>query len=108
MIEPTESENLAELDRFIESLISIRKEIDAYKNGESLGQVLKNAPHSLEDVVSSQDWESRGYTREQAAYPLPFLKHNKCWPTVSRLNDTYGDLNLICTCPSVEEVAAEN
>jgi glycine dehydrogenase len=108
MIEPTESENLSELNRFIESLISIRQEIEAYKNGEPLGQVLKNAPHSLEDVVSSDDWDTRGYTREQAAYPLPFLKHNKCWPTVSRLNDTYGDLNLICTCPSVEEVAAEN
>ena len=108
MIEPTESENLRELDRFIDSLISIRKEIEAYQNKEPLGQVLKNAPHSLEDIVSSEDWDARGYTREQAAYPLPFLKKNKCWPTVSRLNDTYGDLNLICTCPSVEEVAAES
>ncbi|KAL6453243.1 GCV2 Glycine dehydrogenase [Candida maltosa Xu316] len=106
MIEPTESENLQELDRFIDSLISIRHEIEAHKNGDSLGQVLKNAPHSLEDIVSSGDWETRGYTREQAAYPLPFLRKNKCWPTVSRLNDTYGDLNLICTCPSVEEVAS--
>lgn len=108
MIEPTESENLGELDRFIDSLISIRKEIEAYQNKEPLGQVLKNAPHSLEDIVSSEDWDARGYTREQAAYPLPFLKKNKCWPTASRLNDTYGDLNLICTCPSVEEVAAES
>ncbi|KAI5964605.1 GCV2 [Candida pseudojiufengensis] len=107
MIEPTESENLAELDRFIDSFISIRKEIDAYANGEPLGQVLKNAPHSQQDIISSKDWDKRGYTREQAAYPLEFLKENKCWPTVSRLDDTYGDLNLICTCPSVEEVAAD-
>ncbi|CAK9435877.1 uncharacterized protein LODBEIA_P05190 [Lodderomyces beijingensis] len=107
MIEPTESENLAELDRFIDSFISIRKEIDAYIAGEPLGQVLKNAPHSLQDIISSNDWETRGYTREDAAYPLPFLKENKCWPTVSRVNDTYGDMNLMCTCPSVEEVAAD-
>lgn len=107
MIEPTESENLAELDRFIDSFISIRKEIDAYIAGDSKGQVLKNAPHSLQDIISSQDWETRGYTREEAAYPLEFLKENKCWPTVSRLDDTYGDMNLICTCPSVEELAEE-
>lgn len=106
MIEPTESENLEELDRFIESLLSIRKEIDAYANNEPLGQVLKNAPHSLQDIISSEqkDWETRGYTREQAAYPLPFLKEAKCWPSVSRVDDTYGDMNLMCTCPSVEEV----
>lgn len=107
MIEPTESENLHELDRFIESLLSIRKEIEAYKNGEPLGQVLKNAPHSLDDIVlsSQQDWDARGYTRQQAAYPLDYLKEKKCWPTVSRVDDTYGDMNLMCTCPSVEEVA---
>ena len=107
MIEPTESENLEELDRFIESFISIRREIDAYIKGDSLGNVLKNAPHSQQDIISSSDWDTRGYTREQAAYPLEFLKENKCWPTVSRLDDTYGDLNLICTCPSVEELAEE-
>ncbi|CAD1808601.1 glycine dehydrogenase [Candida parapsilosis] len=107
MIEPTESENLEELDRFIESFISIRREIDAYIKGDPLGNVLKNAPHSQQDIISSTDWDTRGYTREQAAYPLEFLKENKCWPTVSRLDDTYGDLNLICTCPSVEELAEE-
>lgn len=109
MIEPTESENLEELDRFINSLLSIRKEIEAMANNEPLGQVLKNAPHSLEDIISTSqaDWETRGYTREQAAYPLPFLKHAKCWPAVSRVDDTYGDMNLMCTCPSVEEVAAD-
>ncbi|CAN3355280.1 glycine dehydrogenase (decarboxylating), mitochondrial [Diutina catenulata] len=104
MIEPTESEDLAELDRFVDALLSIRKEIDAYANGEPLGQVLKNAPHSLNDVVL-EDWSERGYTREQAAYPLPHLKSNKCWPTVARLDDAYGDMNLICTCPSVEDLA---
>lgn len=107
MIEPTESENLEELDRFVESMLSIRREIDAYGKGDSLGQVLKNAPHSLADVVSTpqEEWEARGYTREQAAYPLPFLKTQKCWPTVARLDDAFGDMNLLCTCPSVEEVA---
>ncbi|EGW30917.1 glycine dehydrogenase mitochondrial precursor [Spathaspora passalidarum NRRL Y-27907] len=109
MIEPTESENLAELDRFVESLIKIRSEIDAYINGDKSGMVLKNAPHSMQDVVATpqEEWEARGYTREQAAYPLPWLKNNKCWPTVSRLDDTYGDMNLICTCPTVEEIAGE-
>jgi glycine dehydrogenase len=105
MIEPTESENKQELDRFCDALISIRSEIDALVAGEPLGQVLKNSPHSLSDVVSAGDWESRGYTREQAVCPLPYLKTNKFWPPVARLDDTYGDLNLMCTCPSVEEVA---
>lgn len=107
MIEPTESENLEELDRFVEAMLSIRAEIDAYANGEPLGLVLKNAPHSLADIVSTsqKDWDARGYTREQAAYPLPYLQTSKCWPTVARLDDTYGDMNLICTCPSVEELA---
>lgn len=107
MIEPTESENLEELDRFIESLLSIKKEIVAYGKGEPLGQVLKNAPHSLQDIITTdaKEWDARGYTREQAAYPLPFLKEAKCWPSVARVDDTYGDMNLMCTCPSVEEVA---
>lgn len=109
MIEPTESENLEELDRFVQSMLSIRREIDAVANGDSLGNVLKNAPHSLADIISTpqQEWEARGYTREQAAFPLPFLKASKCWPTVARVDDTYGDMNLLCTCPSVEEVAAQ-
>lgn len=108
MIEPTESENLQELDRFVESMISIKKEIDWKIAGDSRGLVLKNAPHSAEDIILSKDWETRGYDRELAAYPLEFLRKNKFWPTVARLNDTYGDLNLICTCPSVEEVAGDN
>lgn len=109
MIEPTESENLGELDRFVDAMLAIRAEIDAYARGEPLGTVLKNAPHSLEDIVSTPqaDWDARGYTREQAAYPLPYLKTSKCWPTVARVDDTYGDMNLMCTCPSVEELAEE-
>lgn len=109
MIEPTESENLEELDRFVDALLSIRKEIEAHANKQPLGLVLKNAPHSLEDIISTpqQEWDQRGYTRQEAAYPLPYLKSSKCWPTVSRLDDTYGDMNLICTCPSVEEVVAD-
>lgn len=109
MIEPTESENLAELDRFCQALISIRGEIDAYAKGEKLGNVLKNAPHSLDDVVatSQQDWEARGYTRQQAAYPLPYLQTAKQWPSVARVDDMYGDMNLMCTCPSVEDVVAD-
>lgn len=108
MVEPTESENLAELNRFVDALISIKGEIDAFIAGKPEGLVIKNAPHSLEDVVGSKDWDSRGYTREMAAYPLPYLKHNKFWPVVTRVDDTYGDINLICSCPTVEEVANEN
>lgn len=109
MIEPTESENLAELDRFCEALKSIRGEIDAYGKGEKLGGVLKNAPHSLDDIVatSQEDWDARGYTRQQAAYPLPYLKQAKQWPSVARVDDMYGDMNLMCTCPSVEDVVAD-
>ncbi|KAM3159553.1 Glycine cleavage system P protein [Lachancea thermotolerans] len=108
MVEPTESENLQELDRFVDALIAIRREIDLYAAGDPKGAVLKNAPHSLTDLVCSTDWDARGYSREFAAFPLPFLKHNKFWPPVARLDDTYGDLNLICTCPSVEDVANDN
>lgn len=107
MVEPTESENLEELDRFVDAMISIKGEIDAFIGGEGKGNVLKNAPHSLEDIISSTDWETRGYSRELAAYPLPYLKYNKFWPMVTRLDDTYGDMHLICSCPTVEEVSEE-
>lgn len=102
MVEPTESENLAELDRFVDSMISIKGEIDAFLAGKPEGNVLKNAPHPLSDLVSSNDWETRGYSRDQAAYPLPFLKVNKFWPVVARVDDKYGDTHLMCTCPPVE------
>ena len=89
MIEPTESEDLAELDRFCDALIQIRKEIEFIENGEQPREhnVLKMAPHSLKDLLVGEKWE-RSYTREQAAYPLPHLKEKKFWPTVTRLDDS--------------------
>lgn len=100
MIEPTESESLEELDRFVNAMISIRQEIKDIEDGKipRENNVLKNSPHSARDVIESSDWETRPYTREQAAYPLPYLKERKAWPSVTRLDDTYGDLNLFCTC----------
>ncbi|VVT56130.1 uncharacterized protein SAPINGB_P004841 [Magnusiomyces paraingens] len=99
MIEPTESESLAELDRFCDAMIQIRQEIKAIEDGKipQENNVLKNSPHTTRDIIES-DWSDRPYTREEAAYPLPYLKERKAWPTVTRLDDTYGDLNLFCTC----------
>ncbi|TVY30623.1 putative glycine dehydrogenase (decarboxylating), mitochondrial [Lachnellula hyalina] len=104
MIEPTESESKEELDRFIDALISIRKEIRAVEEGEVPrdGNVLKLAPHSMKDLLSSE-W-ARPYTREEAAYPLSWLREKKFWPSVTRLDDAYGDMNLFCTCGPVEPV----
>lgn len=106
MIEPTESESLAELDRFCDAMISIRAEIKAIEDGPEEGFVnnlLKNAPHSARDLLEGE-W-NRSYTREQAAYPLPYVKERKFWPSVTRLDDTYGDLNLFCSCegPSLDQ-----
>lgn len=102
MIEPTESENKEELDRFCEALNSIYKEIKSVERGEAdkKDNVLKNAPHTLA-VVTADDWK-HSYSRSKAAFPLPYLKENKFWPTISRVNNTYGDRNLICTCEPVE------
>ena len=96
MIEPTESESKAELDRFCDALISIRKEIAEVEEGKQPkeGNVLKMAPHTMKDLIES-DWE-RSYDRSKAAYPLPWLKEKKFWPSVTRLDDAYGDLNLFC------------
>lgn len=96
MIEPTESESKAELDRFCDALISIRKEIAEIEQGKQPkdGNVLKMAPHTMKDLIVSK-WD-RSYEREQAAYPLPWLKEKKFWPTVARLDDAYGDMNLFC------------
>lgn len=104
MIEPTESEGKEELDRFIDALISIREEIRAVEEGKIPrdGNVLKMAPHTQKDLIVGE-W-NRPYTREQAAYPLPWLKEKKFWPTVTRVDDTYGDTNLFCTCGPVEPV----
>ncbi len=98
MIEPTESENKGELDRFIDSLIQIKKEIDAYDGGDS---VLKNAPHTLQ-MITSDNWPF-SYTRKEAAYPLPFVAQHKYWPSVRRVNEAQGDRNLICTCNPIED-----
>ncbi|KAI1619004.1 glycine dehydrogenase [Exophiala viscosa] len=102
MIEPTESESKEELDRFCDALIEIRKEIKAIEDGEvpKEGNVLKMSPHPQADLMRA-DWD-RPYTREQAAYPLPWLREKKFWPSVARVDDAYGDTNLFCTCTPVE------
>ncbi|KAL7621538.1 glycine decarboxylase subunit P [Parahypoxylon ruwenzoriense] len=107
MIEPTESESKEELDRFIDTLISIRGEIREIEEGKAprQGNVLKMAPHTTQDLLlgdGDSKWE-RSYSREKAAYPLPWLKEKKFWPSVTRIDDAYGDLNLFCTCPPVED-----
>jgi glycine dehydrogenase len=96
MIEPTESESKAELDRFCDALISIRKEIAAIESGEQPreGNALKMSPHTMKDLIVGE-WD-RSYSREEAAYPLPWLKEKKFWPSVTRLDDAYGDMNLFC------------
>jgi glycine dehydrogenase len=99
MIEPTESEDLAELDRFCNAMISIRKEIeDATK--EETNNVLHNAPHTL-NMLTADTWNFP-YTREQAAYPLDYIAENKFWPSVRRVDDAYGDRNLVCSCAPIE------
>jgi glycine dehydrogenase len=105
MVEPTESEPLEELDRFCEAMIAIRGEIDAVIDGRAdpKDNVLKNAPHTAQDV--SADVWTHPYSREQAAYPLPGLKHRKFWPPVSRIDNPYGDRNLMCACPPVDAYA---
>jgi glycine dehydrogenase len=103
MIEPTESEPKAELDRFCDALITIRKEIQAVLDGQADAKdnVLKNAPHTA-DAVTANEW-AHPYSREQAAYPLPWVRANKVWPSVSRIDNPYGDRNLICACPPMED-----
>lgn len=102
MIEPTESESKAELDRFAEALINIKKEIDAVVNGEAdkANNVLKNAPHT-EQVVISDNWD-KPYSREQAAYPLDWVREHKFFASVSRVDEAYGDRNLVCSCKPIE------
>ena len=100
MVEPTESESLQELDRFIESMISIYNEItEITQNENSEDNVLKNAPHT-EHVISSNKWTHK-YTRKKAAFPLEWINDNKLWPSVSRIDEAYGDRNLICSCASI-------
>ncbi|KAK0465599.1 glycine dehydrogenase-like protein [Desarmillaria tabescens] len=106
LIEPTESEPLEEIDRFCDAMIQIRRETEDVITGKQPrdNNVLKNAPHPV-SVLAEEEW-SRPYSRRTAVYPLPWLVEKKFWPTVSRIDDAYGDLNLICDCPSVEEVAS--
>ena len=103
MIEPTESESKSELDRFCDAMICIRKEIEMIANGQLDKQdnPLKNAPHTA-NVLVADSWE-HSYSREQAAYPLSSLRINKYWVPVSRIDNAYGDRNLVCTCPSIDE-----
>jgi glycine cleavage system P protein (glycine dehydrogenase) len=99
MVEPTESEDLSELDRFCEAMISIRKEIEN-SSAEDNNNVLKNAPHTMA-MLTSDTW-NLPYTREQAAFPLEYISENKFWPSVRRVDDAYGDRNLICSCAPIE------
>ena len=97
MIEPTESESQAELDRFIDAMISIRAEIAKIEAGQwdAENNPLKHAPHSQADLIG--DWD-RPYSRQEAAFPLPWVGENKFWPGVNRIDDVYGDRNLFCAC----------
>lgn len=108
LIEPTESETLEEIDRFCDAMIQIRKEAEDIITGKQPkdNNLLKNAPHPLSLMVTSDKEWNRPYSREEAAYPVPWLREKKFWPTVSRIDDAYGDLNLICDCPTVEELAS--
>ncbi|HUR35078.1 MAG TPA: aminomethyl-transferring glycine dehydrogenase [Vicinamibacterales bacterium] len=105
MIEPTESEAKAELDRFCDAMIAIRQEMQDVIDGKAdpKDNVLKHAPHTAA-AVSADDW-THAYSRHQAAYPLPFVRAHKFWPTVGRIDNPFGDRNLMCACPPIEEFA---
>ena len=103
MIEPTESESRAELERFCDALISIREEIAEIEAGvaDQVDNVLKNAPHTVE-MVTQSEWD-HSYSRERAAFPQPWVRDAKFWPAVARINEVYGDRNLMCACPPLDE-----
>ena len=105
MVEPTESEGLAELDRFVDAMIAIRGEIAAVESGERDrdDNVLKNAPHTAKTLLADE-W-LHDYSRVEAAYPLPHLRDGKYWPPVARVDNAYGDRNLVCACLPVEAYA---
>ena len=107
MIEPTESEPKHELDRFCDAMISIHAEIEAIANGkvDPENNVLKNAPHTARQIASEK-WD-RPYSREQAAFPAPWTREHKFWPAAARIDNVYGDRNLFCSCPPVEEFEKE-
>ncbi|MHB8842587.1 MAG: aminomethyl-transferring glycine dehydrogenase, partial [Candidatus Aquicultor sp.] len=103
MIEPTESESKKELDRFCEAMILIKKEMDAIENGaaDKEDNVIKNAPHTMH-AVSATEWK-HNYSREEAAFPTTWTKQFKFWPATAKVNNAFGDRNLVCSCPPVEE-----
>ncbi len=105
MIEPTESETKDEMDRFCDALLSIKKEIDEVVSGktDAVDNVLKNAPHTATEIMADE-W-THGYNRSEAAYPLPYVQSNKFWPAVARVDNAYGDRNLVCSCLPVEAYA---
>ena len=107
MIEPTESEDLAEIDRFCDAMIAIHGEIKSVGAGsfDTDDNPLKNAPHPAEDIISGE-W-SHSYTGEQAAYPVAWVRERKFWPPVSRIDNVYGDRNLVCTCEGMESYSAD-
>lgn len=101
MVEPTESESLEEIDRFCDAMIAIRQEIMEVMNGEypKDDNMLVNAPHTAKEVTADE-WK-HSYSRQQAAFPAPWVDGNKFWPSVKRVDNAYGDRNLVCTCPDV-------
>jgi glycine dehydrogenase len=105
MIEPTESESKAELDRFCDAMLAIRAEIREIEEGKADAQVnvLKNAPHTA-DLLLATEW-TLPYSREKAAFPLPYVRQQKFWPSVRRVDSAYGDRNLVCSCLPIEEYA---
>ena len=107
MIEPTESENLEEIDKFCNTLIQIKKEINKVesRNFDQIDNPLKNAPHTYVEL-SSNEWK-HNYTREEAAFPNEYVKNNKYWAPVARVDNVYGDRNLVCSCPSMDEYKEE-
>ncbi len=106
MVEPTESESKEELDRFVEALSAIRDEIREIENGvaDPEDNLLKNAPHTLAELTADE-W-THPYSRERAAFPLPSSADHKVWPAVGRVDAAYGDRNLMCSCPPIEEYAS--
>jgi glycine dehydrogenase len=108
MVEPTESESKYELDKFCDAMISIRNEISSIENGEmdKIDNPLKNSPHTASEVINT-DWNHK-YSREIAAFPYSHSKENKYWPTVARVDDAYGDRNLVCSCLPISEYEQKN
>jgi glycine dehydrogenase len=107
MVEPTESEPIEELDRFITAMTQIREEIRSIESGKlpKEDNPLKNAPHT-QSAVTATEW-AHPYPREQAAFPAPWTRARKFWPHVGRVNNALGDRNLVCSCPPIEDYAAE-